>query len=136
MPTGRRAPFETAAEVWQRHRAGDIDAIDDYGVDPELPFKGADFVADYVARQAAHRYGDEVLLWDAWQGAQTIVNDPTLTDRLADLLTRADTDAEAERELATWYAADIAPGRTITQRSPYGDPAVEVELAAASGGSS
>ena len=125
---GAGAPFETAAEVWLEHRAGRIDA-DRYGVDPNIPapLRGADFVAGYVIFQVAHRYGDELLLWDEW------IHDPEpeLVDRLATLLVAADSgDPDAERALYALYHADarLRPGRTITQHSPYGNAPVTVDL--------
>jgi len=125
---GAGAPFETAAEVWLEHRAGRIDA-DKYGVDPNIPapLRGADFVAGYVILQVAHRYGDELLLWDEW------IHDPEpeLVDRLATLLVAADSgDPDAERALYALYHADarLRPGRTITQHSPYGNAPVTVDL--------
>ncbi len=128
MPKGAGAPFETAAEVWLEHRAGRIDA-DQYGVDPNIPapLRGADFVAGYVIFQVAHRYGDELLLWDEW----TYGTDPTLVDRLANLLVAADAgDQDAERTLYEQYQSEagLRPGRTITQHSPYGSPPVTVDL--------
>lgn len=129
MPTGAGAPFETAAEVWLEHRAGRVDA-DQYGVDPGIPapLRGGDFVAGYVIFQVAHRYGDELLLWDEW------LYDPPrdLVDRLAELLAAADAgDGEAERNLYELYQSDerLRPGRLITQHSPYGNPPVRVDLA-------
>ncbi len=120
LPRGAGAPFETAAQAWRGHRAGTLDA-DVYGVDPSLPFKGPDFIGDYVVFQVAHRYGDELLLWDDW-GAR-----PTLDelDELADLLERADAgDASAELSLYERYTSDVSlrPGSTITRHSPYGEP--------------
>ncbi len=90
-------------------------------MDPSLPFKGPDFIGDYVVFQVAHRYGDELLLWDDW-GAR-----PTLDelDELADLLERADAgDASAELSLYERYTSDVSlrPGSTITRHSPYGEP--------------
>lgn len=128
MPKGAGAPFETAAEVWLEHRAGRLDA-DQYGVDPAVPapLRGADFVAGYVTFQVAHRYGDELLLWDEW------LYDPPreLVDHLAELLVAADGGvADAERALYESYRSDdrLRPGRTVTQHSPYGNPPVRVDL--------
>jgi len=125
---GAGAPFETAAEVWLEHRAGRIDA-DQYGVDPNIPapLRGADFVAGYVIFQVAHRYGDELLLWDEW------IHDPEpqQVDRLATLLVAAHSgDPDAERALYALYhaGARLRPGRTITQHSPYGNAPVTVDL--------
>lgn len=126
MPHGQGAPFETAAEVWLGHRAGTLDA-DLYGVDPSLPLRGAEFVGEYVVFQLAHRYGDELLLWDMWADPL----DPEVLDELATLLGRADDgDADAEAELAARYASDpvLRPASTITRTSPYDDPPVTESL--------
>ncbi|GGM24466.1 transglutaminase-like domain-containing protein [Dactylosporangium sucinum] len=93
--------FLTAAQAWDAHRRGLIDA-DNYGASPGLPFRGHQFLLDQVLLEVAHRRGDEVLLWDQW-GA--------ITDRSADELTRlllaADRgDTAAERVLAERYATD------------------------------
>jgi hypothetical protein len=122
VPRGPGAVFETAAEVWQGHRAGTVDATR-YGVFPEAPppVSGAEFVGSYVLLQVAHRYGDEVLLWDEWVSDP----DPELLDRLSDLLVRADAgDGEAEDGLWQLYHADPAlrPTGTVTRYSPYGYP--------------
>ena len=127
LPCGAGAPFETAAQAWRGYRAGTLDA-DAYGVDPSLPFKGADFIGEYVVFQVAHRYGDELLLWDDW-GARPGVDE---LDELAELLERADAgDADAEAALYERYVSDASlhPGRTITRHSPYGDPDVTESLA-------
>jgi Transglutaminase-like superfamily len=58
--------FVTAAQVWAAYRRGDIDP-DSYGVDPDMPlFRGPRFLFDEVIYEVAHRFGDEMLLWDAW----------------------------------------------------------------------
>ena len=127
LPRGPGAPFETAAQAWRGHRAGTLDA-DSYGVDQSLPLRGPDFIGEYVVFQVAHRYGDELLLWDDWGARPT----PEQLDELADLLERADTgDAEAESTLHERYTADASlhPGGTITRHSPYGDPDVTESLA-------
>ncbi|MGC3994903.1 MAG: transglutaminase-like domain-containing protein [Propionicimonas sp.] len=127
MPRGEGAPFETAAEVWLGHRAGRLDAAT-YGVEPSLPeLCGPEFVGEYVVFQLAHRYGDELLLWDMWAGPL----DPEVVDELATLLVRADAgDAAAEAELAERYASEAAlrPGPTVTRTSPYGYPPVSESL--------
>lgn len=43
LPTGSGAPFETAAQVWRAYRSGAIDP-DLYGVAPEHPLRGPDFI--------------------------------------------------------------------------------------------
>jgi hypothetical protein len=95
--------FMTAAQAWDAHRRGLIDA-DVYGVDPSLPFRGHQFLLDSVLLEVAHRQRDEVLLWDQW-GAIT----DRVADELADLLLSADTgDAAAEEALTKRYATDPA----------------------------
>lgn len=128
-PGGVDAPFETAAEVWQAYRAGELDP-DTYGVSPGSPFAGPAFIRSYVIFEVAHRFGDELLLWDDW-GATADEGDEELVDRLAALLVRADaSDAGAEEELYAWYRADdrLHPGDTVTQNSPYGQPPRQVSL--------
>lgn len=128
LPTGPGAPFETAAEVWLQYRDGALDA-DQYGVDPAIgpPLRGRDFIAGYVVFQVAHRYGDELLLWDDWFTAPS----DDEVDRLAALLVAADRGgSQSERALHDWYRSDaqLHPGRQITQHSPYGTPPVHVNL--------
>jgi hypothetical protein len=129
MAAGPEAPFQTAAEVWQGYRAGELDP-ETYGVFPGAPFAGPDFIRGYVIFQVAHRFGDELLLWDDW-GATLGTGEEELIDRLADLLVRADRgDAGAEEELYAWYRADerLHPGESVIQNSPYGNAPVEVSL--------
>lgn len=128
LPTGAGAPFETAADVWLQLPDGVIDP-DSYGVDPAIPapLRGSDFIAGYVVFQVAHRYGDELLLWDDWFSTPK----PEVIDRLATLLTAADAgDHDAERTLHDWYRSDarLHPGDQVTQHSPYGTPSVRVNL--------
>ncbi len=128
MPKGAHAPFETAAEVWQVLRSGNGDPAQ-YGVDPQIPapLRGIDFVAGYVVFQVAHRYGDELLLWDDW----FTTPEPEVLDRLAELLIAADGgDADAERTLHDWYTSDesLHPSGFVMQHSPYGTPPVRVNL--------
>ncbi len=126
MERGFGAPFQTAAQVWQGYRSGLLDA-DQYGVAPDLPLRGPDFIGTYVVFQVAHRYGDELLLWDDWSPPSA----PEVLDELAALLERADDgDAEAEAALYERYRSDagLRPGATVTRHSPYGDPPVTVPL--------
>jgi len=128
MPTGAHAPFTTAAEAWRGHRSGKLDA-DTYGVIPESDLRGASFVASYVVYEVAHRYGDELLLWDDWAGTRN--PDPAWLDHVAELLTAADAGADgAEDQLAGLHAEDprLRPGPTVTQHSPFGDPPRTVSL--------
>ena len=58
--------FVTAAEAWVGYRRGTIDPAT-YGVGPEVPgFRGPFFLFDEVIFEVAHRFGDELLLWDGW----------------------------------------------------------------------
>ena len=58
--------FATAARVWSAYRDGDLDP-DTYGVDPNVPdLRGRRFLFDEVIYEIAHRFGDELLLWDGW----------------------------------------------------------------------
>jgi hypothetical protein len=129
MAAGPDAPFQTAAEVWQGYRAGELDP-DTYGVFPGSPFAGPAFIRGYVIFEVAHRFGDELLLWDDW-GATEGDGDEEMVDRLAGLLVRADADdAAAEEELYAWYRSDdrLHPGDSVTQNSPYGNPPITVRL--------
>ncbi|HWJ84355.1 MAG TPA: transglutaminase-like domain-containing protein [Cellulomonas sp.] len=146
LPTGPRAPFETAAEVWIRARAGNLD-VSSYGVDRSLPeLCGLDFVRGYVVLELAHRQGDEMLLWDEF-GARAAglpadllpaggVADEreaeALVDEIAVLLVQADAgDEEAEAELAARYASDprLNPRGGIVTLTPH-DRVGDVDLAA------
>jgi hypothetical protein len=135
VPAGPQAPFLTAAEVWQGHRAGTLD-VDTFGIFPGSPISGAWFVQCYVVLEVAARFGDELLLWDGW-GAMAAPDEQmseemlALTDRLADLLVRSDAgSAEAEAELLEWYRSDerLHPGERVMRLSPFGDPPVEDSL--------
>jgi len=128
MPVGPGSPFETAAEVWTRYRAGEIDATG-YGVYPGSEFAGPDFVHGYVVFEVAHRFGDELLLWDSWGATEG--GEPELIDEVAALLMRADAgDDAAEALLEERYRDDdrLHPGGTVVQNSPYGMPPVTVRL--------
>lgn len=130
--------FVTAAQIWSAYRSGDIDPST-YGVDPDLPlFAGARFVFDEVIYEVAHRFGDELLLWDGWgrigePGSPVSDEDATWLDPVAELLLAADGgDVEAERRLLDRYRADdgLHPGPTVQQASPYGNPPIMVDLSA------
>lgn len=59
-----RAGFVTAAQAWLCYRSGSIDA-DTYGIGPDVPgLRGPSFSFDEVIIEVAHRFGDELLLWD------------------------------------------------------------------------
>ena len=128
MPTGRGAPFETAAEVWLAHRRDGLD-VSTYGVDPSMPeLCGPAFVRGYVVTELAHRQRDELLLWDVW--GDTLPETPTprddfdrLADEIAELLVAADSGStDAEAELEGRYASDprLHPGGGVVTLSPTG----------------
>jgi Transglutaminase-like superfamily len=132
MAAGPDAPFVTAAEAWQGHRGGRLD-VETFGVDVDSPVRGEWFVRTYVLMQLAHRYKDELLLWDGWgvMGPEADEDTNTLVDELAALLVAADGgDEAAEAELLEGYRADarLHPGDTIQSFSPYGE-ITEVVLA-------
>ncbi len=129
--------FVTAAQAWLAHREGLIDA-ETYGVDPQVPdVRGERFLADEVIYEVAHRFGDELLLWDAWgaigePGQPVSEDDADRADRVAALLVAADGgDLAAESELLELYRSDpdLHPGATVLTASPRGTPPVTVELA-------
>ena len=128
--------FVTAAQVWAGHRRGELDP-ETYGVDPTVPvFRGEWFVFDEVIYEVAHRFGDELLLWDSWgrigpPGKSVSPEDAAWMDGVAGLLLAADQgDTAAEQALLEQYRSDagLHPGPTVTQESPYGDPPVTVPL--------
>ena len=128
--------FVTAAQAWLGYRNGDIDP-EIYGVDPSVPLiRGERFVFDEVIYEVAHRFGDELLLWDAWgrigePGQPVAEDDAAWIDEVATLLVAADSgDIVAEQKLLDRYRADagLHPGPVAIQASPYGDPPIEVKL--------
>lgn len=129
LPVGPAAPFQTAAEVWRSYRQDRLDA-GRYCVFPGSELAGPSLIRCYVIFEIAHRYGDELLLWDEW-GIIAAAGDEDLIDQLADLLIRADAgDQVAEDDLAQRYATDdrLHPGDVVTQLSPYGRPSQRVQL--------
>ncbi|WP_037365490.1 transglutaminase domain-containing protein [Nakamurella lactea] len=138
IPAGPAAPFRTAAEVWQGHRDGSLD-VETFGVDESVPvIRGRWFVRDYVIREVAHRFGDELLLWDNW-GAMTGPEDDSadggavdvLIDEVAALLVAADAgDLAAERGLLRRYRDDerLRPGAKVLRADPRGPDLIEVML--------
>jgi hypothetical protein len=143
LGAGPGSPFQTAAEAWTGHRSGTLD-VSDHGVFPDAPpfLRGPGFVKAYVVMQVAHRFGDELLLWDGW-GANG-PGEGGLTDgeadELARLLVAVDRDADhggddeaahaAEQELWALYASDprLHPGRYVEQASPAGPGTVRIDL--------
>lgn len=125
LPTGRGAPFETAAEAWLAHRSGETD-LASYGVAPGHPVTGPWIVHGYVIGDLAHRMRTELLLWDGW-GVMAPPDEPIgrdsleLADRIARLTIAADDgDASAESALADLWCTDdrVRPGRIVTTFSP------------------
>ncbi|WP_420113983.1 transglutaminase domain-containing protein [Pseudactinotalea sp.] len=138
MPTAElgSSGFVTAAQVWVGHRAGAVDA-DRYGVDPvNLLLRGERYVFDEVIYEIAHRFGDELLLWDGWgrigiPGTPVTDEDAAWMDEIAALLLAADAgDLDAEARLLERYRTDagLHPGTEIVQASPHGDPPVTVSI--------
>jgi hypothetical protein len=122
--------------VWCGYRRGEIDP-ETYGVDPTMPvFRGERFVFDQVIYEVAHRFGDELLLWDGWgrigvPGSTVSDADGRWLDDIAGLLLAADDgDEAAEHRLLERYRNDsgLHPGPTIVQASPWGDAPIEVSL--------
>ena len=127
IPAGADSRFATAAEVWTGHRSGALD-VSRYGVAEGLDIAGDWFVFGYVIAEVAHRFGDELLLWDLW-GAMTddLSTAPTsnveLIDEVAAQLIAADGgDLDAEQGLLARYRHDdrLHPGRYVQSVSPYG----------------
>ena len=65
IPISPGAPFLTAAEVWLGHRAGRLD-VARFGAVEYAALQGEPFVHAKVICELAHRFGDELLLWDRW----------------------------------------------------------------------
>ena len=127
IPHGSDSPFLTGAQVWLAHRAGSID-VSRFGVAEGLGIGGDWFVFDYVIEQVAHRFGDELLLWDNWGAMTNDLRDATsedlaLVDDVARALVQADEgDLRAEIELLRRYEQDerLHPRRQIRSVSPNG----------------
>lgn len=133
ISTGDGSPFLTAAATWSGFRKSGA-PIDDLGVRTgQVEFTGAHFVLAYLIMDVAHRFGDELLLWDCW-GAITLPGedlDIDLGDQLAELVLRADAgDQQAEQDLRDIHAADprVRPGAQILQFSPRNEPPRQVKL--------
>lgn len=130
IPAGPNGPFETASEAWLGWRTGSRD-LSSYGVEgyPDT-LSGPDFVRDYVIFEVAHRYGDEMLLWDGWGATEEPV-DLRVIDEVAQLVLHADAgDDMAEADLWSRYREDelLHPGRQVMTYSPYGRPARRTDL--------
>jgi len=127
IAAGPDSPFPTAAQVWAGHRAGTID-VSRYGVAEGLGIGGDWFVHSYVIAELAHRFGDELLLWDTWGAMCRDLDhappaDILLVDEVAALLIAADEgDIGAEGTLLQRYRTDprLHPGSSVRSVSPYG----------------
>lgn len=135
ISTALDSPFQTAAAAWIGYRQHGR-SIDDLGVRlPSADFLGPRFVLTYLIMDVAHRFGDELLLWDYW-GAMPLplpgwTMDVELGDELADLVVCADAgDADAERRLEHIHRTDfrVRPGGQVQQFSPRGQPPRLVRL--------
>jgi hypothetical protein len=130
LPSGPGAPFLTAAQAWLGHRDGSLD-VSRFGVGEGLNLSGDWFVHRYVIAEVAHRFGDELLLWDTWgamsNDLSTAAPDAiTLVDAVAGLLIAADQgDRDAEAELLARYLGDprLHPGGTVRCLDPRGEVA-------------
>jgi Transglutaminase-like superfamily len=127
MALGYDTPFLTAGRVWLGHRSGSLD-VTRFGVEQGLGIGGAWFVHTYVIGEVAHRFGDELLLWDNWGAMSNNIEEAAsenidVVDDIAALLVRADDgDIGAEQELLTRYREDdrLHPGRRVMSFSPTG----------------
>ncbi|MEM9607939.1 MAG: transglutaminase-like domain-containing protein [Actinomycetota bacterium] len=128
--------FVSAAAAWAAHRRGEIEAAT-FGVAPEVPlFFGPRFLFGEVIIELAHRFGDELLLWDSWgklddEWGPVADDDASWLDEIADALLRADAgDAIAEAALHDRYLGDPAlrPGSIIRRYSPFDEDPEIVEL--------
>ena len=98
--------------------------------------RGPRFLFNEVILEVAHRFGDELLLWDVWgrigEPASPVSDqDARWLDGVAALLLEADNaDLDAERRLLDTYRVDegLHPGSTILQASPFGEPPVPIAL--------
>lgn len=128
IPISPGGPFLTAAEVWLGHRAGHLD-VARFGAIEYAALRGEPFVYAKVICELAHRFGDELLLWDRW-GAMNPhqfdapLEDVDLVDEIATLLVGADQgDTSAERDLLRRYRREsrLHPGSFVHSISPTGD---------------
>ncbi len=129
IPRGPEAPFMTAAEAFRALRGGTLDASR-YGVAPGHEASGEDFVLAELFWELAHRYGDELLLWDVWGAvpppgerlAEELLGE--LDEIAADLIAADGGDADAEQRLLTRYREDprLHPGAVVLCCSPVREP--------------
>jgi hypothetical protein len=138
ISTDGDSPFLTAAAAWVGYwQHGE--SIDDLGIRiPSAEFTGAPFVLTYLIMDVAHRFGDELLLWDFW-GAMPLPGreiDVGLGDELAELVMRADAgDPDAESRLERIHHTDprLRPGGQVQQFCPRGGSPRQVQLDGAAG---
>jgi len=125
MADGVDALFMSAGRMWQEIRAGRIDPAT-AGVFPGSPVSGEWFVQGAVLFELAHRFGDELLLWDGF-GDMADPSGPTeaqtaLADEVAALLLDADDNPSDAREAALEerYRSDprLHPGDNIDCITP------------------
>lgn len=129
--------FVSAANVWLAYRRGQINP-ETFGVDPAVPvLRGPRFLFNEVIIEVAHRFGDELLLWDSWgrMGAPSVPvsdEDAAWLDQVAELLAAADEGdgAVEERALDERYRTDegLHPGTTVVQASPLNDELVTMAI--------
>lgn len=135
LAVGRGTGFTTAAEAYRALRAGALDAAT-FGVAPGHPLSGERFVHAELFWELAHRYGDELLLWDGWgaippPGERADAELLALLDEVAAQLVAADAgDLRAERALYERYVRDdrLHPGPVVMRFSPVGEGPVPVAL--------
>lgn len=120
--------------VWLAHRDRGLD-LSRFGVAPEVPdVAGVGFVREYVIFEVAHRFGDELLLWDSWgamEGPDASAETTELTDLVARLLVAGDAgDLDAEEELERLYRSDarLHPAGEMFRIDPLGGPSVTESL--------
>ncbi len=133
---GQARGFLTAAQAWARFREGELDP-DTFGVAPEVPMlRGDRFLLEEVIYEVAHRFGDELLLWDGWgriepPGGGVSEGEAAWIDDVAALLLAADAgDADAESRLLERYRTDdgLNPRDVVVQASPFEDEPIRVPL--------
>lgn len=121
LPTEPGSSFLTAAQVWLGYRSGRID-VDRFGVAAGSGLTGSWYAFNSVIDEVAHRFGDELLLWDVWGAKVTDLSaapteDLDLVDRTARLLLAADQDVPgAEEDLLALYTGEprLRPPRPFT----------------------
>jgi hypothetical protein len=91
-------------------------------------------IRNYVVQEVAHRFGDEMLLWDDWGmcgGPGSQDDEAEYVDEVAALLVAADAgDRAAEQRLLDLYRRDdrLHPGSRVRSLSPVDGSEGWVEL--------